>query len=368
VISGALFLSFWIFSGRIVKNRRDWLNQQWTIVVIVLMLLPWIGLLWAEDPAAGLKLAKKSYYWLYAFAIASLAFSRNSVTTLLGAFIAGLSVLTLFSLIEFAGFGEVVKALPTMYKGTKHIITSLFHVFGMLVLSFYFPRVSGTRRKGLVLFLMAVFFLSLAAGKGRIGYLAFAVLSPLIIYNIFGRIRMATIAAISALIIVALALSPTVRDRAAQAYEDIESYRSLDPNTSIGLRLVMWNAAVKVFLDSPVIGAGTGGYKSAMKNYEHKNLHPAYRNFSHPHNSFLYMAASYGIVGVAALVWLLALLFRNGWRCRNSALGFSMLAFALVLTTGSLTDTQILNVHTAMLFGLFAGLQGHLGEECTPSL
>jgi O-antigen ligase len=75
-----------------------------------------------------------------------------------------------------------------------------------------------------------------------------------------------------------------------------------------------------------------------------------------PHNSFFYIAVSYGIVGLACFFWLLAMYFRKGWRHRNTVAGYSMLAFGLVLLTGSLTGTQINSLATGYLFALFMGL------------
>ena len=90
VISGMISLGVWIFSGKFIQDRHKWLDQPWFIPVILLILLPWIGLLWSDDIYSGLKFAKKSYYWLYAFAILSVC-PIYSPKILINSFLAGRS-------------------------------------------------------------------------------------------------------------------------------------------------------------------------------------------------------------------------------------------------------------------------------------
>ena len=361
VIAGCLALGIWLFSGKFWKERQNWLNQKWTKPVIVFALLPWTGLLWSNDISTGLHFAQKSYYWLYAFAIASTAFSVRDIRTLLNSFIAGLLLVSTISWMQFAGLIPFVKGLPTILAwGGKYITLSLLFVFGILVLSFYFSRVREIKYKRFIIFLMLYFYSTLFLSPGRIGYLTFGLLSPLIIYNLLGQRHIIKIAAITTLITGALFLSPTVQSRVALVTNDVKSYREMNPDTSVGLRLHVWKGAIRIFLENPIFGTGTGGYQLAMKKYETPQLPCEVYKFSQPHNSFLYMAANFGMVGLSSLFWLFGVLLKNGWQNRQHITGFSILTFTLVLLIGSLTDTQILSVATGMLFALLTGLQKHL--------
>jgi|Deesub1362A_J573_1020465.scaffolds.fasta_scaffold00004_125 O-antigen ligase len=361
VIAGILSLCVWVFSGKFIKERDRWLRQDWAKPVAVLILLPWIGLLWSEDMETGLSFAKKSYYWLYAFAVASLTL-RHSVEPLLKAFIAGLFIISAVSVMQFAGVIPLGGKLPTVFSG-KSITASLLLVFGMLILSFYFTKADGLKRKGLIVFLLIFFFLALSAGSGRAGYLAFVLLSPLMVYNFLGQKHIIKVIVFTGLAVGMLFLSPVVQSRVAEVAKDIKAYHEMNPNTSVGLRLHMWSGAIKIFLENPVIGTGTGGYQSAMRKYKIPQLAPEFQEFTQPHNSFLYMAANFGIVGLITLLWLFAVLLRNGWQNRKDIAGFSILSFTLVVLIGSLTDTQILSVATGILFAAFTGLQTVLVRE-----
>jgi O-antigen ligase len=94
-----------------------------------------------------------------------------------------------------------------------------------------------------------------------------------------------------------------------------------------------------------------------MKKYDTPELKAKHMEFVHPHNSFLFMAANYGIVGVISLCWIFFIYLKSAWRHRDTLMGFSILSFGLIVLIGSFTDTQILQIHTAILFALFTGLQ-----------
>ena len=362
VISGAIALAIWIFSGKALKDKDKWLKQKWTLPVLIFMLLPWVGLLWTNDVKGGLDFAKKSYYWLYAFAIASIWLSREHIKTLLNAFLAGLLLISTISLLQFIGLVPILEWMPTIFSG-KSITASLLLVFGMLILSFYFKEANKIRHKAIIASIMALFFLTLAIGIGRAGYLAFIVLSPLIVYNLMGQRHIIKIAIVTFITIVALSLSPTVQNRIELLASDIKAYQESNPNTSIGLRLHMWQGAVKIFLENPIIGVGTGGYQLAMKKYETPNLAPENRELVDPHNSYLYMASNFGILGIISLFWMFAVLLKNGLRNHHDITGFAILSYTLVLMIGSLTNTQILSLATAFLFAIFTGLQAHMKEK-----
>lgn len=360
VILGLTTLSLWIFSGKFFKDRDKWLKEKWFPPVLLFMILPWIGLFWSNDIKTGLDFASKSHYWLFALACASLDFYRYSAKTIVDSFLCGLCFIALIFIMQFAGI--IPKTNGVNLGFINPITSSLLFVFGILILSFYYSKTNLIKHKVLVAFLMGLFFLSIAIGSGRIGYLSLMLLSPIIAYNLLGRRHILKIAVISILMIGLLLLSPMVQNRIALVASDIKEYQNMNPNTSIGLRLHMWKGAINIFLENPIIGVGTGGYQMAMKKYEIPQLAPEFREFSQPHNSFLYMAANFGIVGLISLFWLFFVFLKKGWIYRDNLIGFSILSLGMIVLIGSLTDTQILQVHTGILFAIFTGLQRALDE------
>jgi O-antigen ligase len=224
----------------------------------------------------------------------------------------------------------------------------------MLLLSFLFADAQAGWMKALCVAGMAAYLVNLAVIPGRSGHLAFIVLSPVMLYQMLGKKRLIWIAVGAVALMALLFSSSTVRDRAALAVDEVRAYYDEGKvDTSVGMRLHMYDGAWRIFMEHPVIGAGTGGYEIEMdKRAASSNL----PSFAHPHNSFLYMAASYGVVGLGVFVWMLAVFIRSAWRARKSLGGFAALAFALVLLVGSITDTQFLTLGTGTLFAMFVGM------------
>ncbi|MBI2400981.1 MAG: hypothetical protein HYV23_08015 [Deltaproteobacteria bacterium] len=69
------------------------------------------------------------------------------------------------------------------------------------------------------------------------------------------------------------------------------------------------------------------------------------------------MAVSFGAIGVLSICWIFVQFIGTGWTHMNHLTGFSILAFGLIVAIASLTDTQIIQVHTGMLFAMLTGLQ-----------
>ena len=95
-----------------------------------------------------------------------------------------------------------------------------------------------------------------------------------------------------------------------KAYHDsaIDSpYRT----TSIGGRFEMWQAAWSIFVDNPTLGVGWGNYQVNAKKMVDQGLrHPKAAKHGHPHNEYLSVLASGGLLGLLALLFLLAIPLR----------------------------------------------------------
>lgn len=121
----------------------------------------------------------------------------------------------------------------------------------------------------------------------------------------------------------------------------------------------MWSGALSILASHPFFEVGTGGYTGEMDRMKEVERMPS---IAHPHNDFLHAGVSYGILGVVALAWVYFILFRDGWRKRNTIEGFSTLSSIIVLFVGSLTATQTMTNATGMLLALFLGLNGRREE------
>jgi O-antigen ligase len=362
VICGVFVLSVWVISGRFIKDFSMWRNSRILLPVIILAILPWIGLLYTPSLQDGLGIARKSYYWFYAAALAPVLTMRKQSDLIIKMFLAGLWLNSAISICQFARIVPLREGVATGLIGgsSSWIAFSLLLTTGIVIASFYFLKAQSKRERLLYLFLMLQYFVTLGFVGGRSGYLALIVLSPLIACNIIGQRHFAKILIVSIVAVALLFSFPTVRSRFAKAAEDIELYQQGNVNTSVGLRFHIWEIAIKEIKRSPFLGVGTAGFQKSWEIYKED---PALPFISHPHNSFLFVMVSYGILGLLAFCQLLFLMLCRGWKHRGKPLGFAVFAFTMVFAIGSVTDTEIIVFATATALPLFAGIAGAIDES-----
>ena len=91
-----------------------------------------------------------------------------------------------------------------------------------------------------------------------------------------------------------------------------------EPSTAV-TRLMLWQSAVRMFMDHPVFGIGPGGYNRALKAYASDSLRALEnpkieREYLHAHNGFLNLLAEFGLVGTAVAMVFLAWVILNVFR------------------------------------------------------
>ena len=370
VICGAFVIGVWIVSGTFLKDMKIWITSDMKIPVLILMVLPWIGLIYTPVRPEGLNVALKTHYWIFTIALmpvlrlrvrAEEQGERGHPDVILRIFLAGLLLNSVLSTLQVLDVIPLRRGLPVGLMGgdSAHIPFSLLLISGILVSSFYFFKARSWKVRAAYAVIMLQFFVTMSFVGARSGYLALIVMSPLLVYNLVGRRHFLRILAGSIILICLLFASPVVQSRVAKIKDDLSHYAQGDVNTSIGLRFHMWEIAWAEIKKSPFIGTGTAGFVWSWEHYKNKASLPFFIH-GNPHNSFLYMTVSFGLPGLAAFCWLLFIMARNGWHRRNSPLGFGVLSFTIVFITGSLVDTPLLSIAAAHAFSLFAGIAGAL--------
>ena len=360
-ILGACILALWIFSGEFFRRKDSYLQETWFPPVVAMVILPWLGLLWSADPSGlGLNYAEKTYYWLYALALASVQFRRFGTDTIIKAFLGGL---LLNSFVAFLQVGGMVPRFSewgsTGYTGfySGYNTLAILLVLGMMVASFYFRRAGEKRGKILNACLMAAYFLHLMILEGRGGYLTFIMVSPIMVYNILNGKRILLMVLAYVIITGLMFSSPIVRYRVVNTTESLQHHFEAGGDVTTGKkystyvdRIYMWRWAIYLFAKHPLLGVGTGGYKEAIL------AEGGEEGIAHPHNNILHMAVSFGIIGLFVFGWLFWVLLKTGWRNRGESVGFFVFASSLVILVGGMTDTHILDAGGAFLLAVTTGL------------
>ena len=128
-------------------------------------------------------------------------------------------------------------------------------------------------------------------------------------------------------------------------------------NQSNAERFLIWNSALHMFEDHPVLGVGLGQYKD---NYQKKYISPEAKEpkLEHAHNNFMQMLAESGIVGFGGFVILISGLigysFKRFFKNKNPY-ALMMCASTLALVLQGLTEYNFGNSAVMKCFWLLQG-------------
>ncbi len=356
MIAFALALIIWILSGKVFRDISV-IKQNWFFPVIALVALHWIGLLYSLDTDLGLDYALKTKYWIAALVTAGIIFNEKRLDILLKWFWAGLLAGAFLAMLQSAGLMEPVrKDFPGF--GVVHTLVCMYLIIGILMASLYFRKARSIKARMVFLAMILIFIFHLAVLKGRAGYLVFALVSPFVANNIAARFSIKFRIVAGIILAAALLLSPVVRKVITDSYEKVSSQKEklLEGKFDNDVpRFYITHEAVEVFLSHPFRGIGTGSLPVPTKAHGHR--------VDHPHNNFLYMGTSFGIIGIAVCAWLFVQMFYLSWKARKTVTGYFVLSTCGVLFWGGMFDTAILNNGTLIFLTMTYGMMNSLNEQ-----
>jgi O-antigen ligase len=350
-LTAAFVLFFASGAGREALGR--WHTLGWVAPALMLAAFPLLSLVVHDDRAAAVSHLGLSYYWVLAFGT-FLASSTYSVLPWLRAFVAGMFVVFCYS--TAATLGWVAAQWSPSAMG-NYILTSQLLAMAIVLLSVLYRHERERWLRWCYLLLMGGFYAGLLTGDGRSGMLAVLVLMPFVFFNIFPHASMRRVVLVTAIAVGVLLMSPRVQTRIEAAVNDLTLLQSEVTATSLGYRYEMWRTAASIIHDHPWLGAGPEGFNKVWHSIPKTGQGV---EFVEPHNAFLYYASSYGLPGLAALVWLYVALLLSGWRRRATLEGGVLFAFAVVCIVGSFTNTMFRGTVSHTWLMLFIGLEGGL--------
>ncbi|MFL9628055.1 O-antigen ligase family protein [Aeromonas jandaei] len=156
---------------------------------------------------------------------------------------------------------------------------------------------------------------------------------------------------ISFLLIIAVFTSFTaIEERVKQTEVEFQEITNGNYDTSIGLRLQLWGAAIDIIKTHPLSGLGTIEYKSKMEEqYQNGLITSKALSFkdSHFHNQFLDSYVRYGILGLvlAVLIFISPVYILN---VMERGIKLSFIGIAILLIVAGLTDVPLM--HTGLIY------------------
>jgi len=333
VLCGVLTLADWWRPGgeRFLRTPIDLPALGWLLAMIV-------ASVFSLDPGESAPRIKKAFLLaaipVAAFHARDARIARAAVIALL----VSAAAATVYALARFAhdggAFPARVRGLvghPLTYGGQATLLASL----AMALLA----RGPGRRwvlAAGAFLVLLAP---ALLGSYTRSAWIATFVAGCVIL----SRVKARLLPLAGAVVIAALLLAPGgYRERALSVFQP-KSIWNVE-------RLLLWDAGLRMFRDHPITGVGLQDLAPLLEHYRSPEAHERH---GHLHNVVIQVAATMGVLGLAALVWLWIGLYRTaGHRWRAA------------LPRGDLDSALRLAAVAALTGFLVAGLfEWNLGDE-----
>lgn len=361
LISAVTVLVVWLLTGSVYLDRHDWNGQSWVMPVLLVSLLPWFGLAWSQEPGLGVSSAGKTYYWVFAFVAAGAFKCEKNLKAAMMLFLAGVTLFSVLILLNECSIFPNTHFYRLLF-GRGYNTFSLLVVSSICLAAYFYRQARSPRYQTALLALIIILSVTVTQLIARNGYLTLIVLSPWICATMFGVRRVIPVLVSLLFISILLFTSSKVQKRLAQVSQEMGRFTTSSDaellKTSTALRLVMWEQAWIIIKNKPLIGAGTAGYQ-----IEANRNRPGFQ-FTHPHSSYLYVAASYGMLGIALYGWLGVVSLSRAWRARDRLCGHCILAFLLVGMVGSFTETLILSPASGIILGFITGIPTEIDKEC----
>jgi O-antigen ligase len=340
------------FREKIIKNYKT----LWGVCGVLLFVYILISCLWSPAPWSSQMTVMNKYCKLLYLPILSVGF-MNPKTRLwtLNAYLAAMVVTCICSLLKSKGLILTGDPGEVFYN---HIITGFMVAFGSFIAVLLTIKSQGWAK--VVYGLIAVFtsYQVLFINTGRTGYILYAVLMMLVLFNNLS-IRRAMIGGVlfSITFVIAYTFSNTMHSGVDSLASDVIQYRHHELNTSLGYRIQFHDYAKSLFLEHPIAGIGTGGFKY---RFHQDNPIPSWGDeLKDPHSQYWLTLSEQGLIGFILFMCFLGSIYVISYQLyeyKSLLLGM-LAAFCL----GCMTDTilcystagYLLVVITALCFGEF---------------
>lgn len=358
----------------IVTGRAQVVRSGLNLPVLLFLLAAVLSLADAFNPAISLRaLSRLVFLVLTFFLILNYFHDSRQIHRLLLTVLASFAGVILYAVLQQMGI-DLVGA----YKGRSAVDSTLgnpdfFAGYLLGVIPLLLVLVLTAKNKSRVLVIVAALagaaFLFLT--RSRAGFLGFVLCFLIVLFFIFMsknvdksmKKRWVQLTLIGVVLVMALTWT------SGSALSRISETLNLKSG-SIRSRLLFYQATVDIVGDHPITGTGLGSFYHVYPKYRVPEMKQVYTYVETPkqtHNDYLQIASEMGLVGLAALVYLLFAFFRTGWSTlRKDAPGprrwltLGLIAGCAGILVQILFDFNLHRPANALYFWCILGLMGAL--------
>ena len=97
----------------------------------------------------------------------------------------------------------------------------------------------------------------------------------------------------------------SIQGRMNEMVQDLQAFFNNDKDTSVGMRLQIWAASLRIFLDHPLFGVGDAGYREQVSRFVDSGVistKAAEFALAEVHQQILSYAVKYGLMGLLSML------------------------------------------------------------------
>ena len=234
----------------------------------------------------------------------------------------------------------------------NHIVTSFMMVFAAYLSCIM--AIKHKRKTSIIFYVLALLFSYqlLFINTGRAGYiLYFILMNMLIIQYLPLKYIVAGILSFSVLFTLLSYQSHVLSKEIHQVVFELKAYQHGQKESRIGYRIMFHDYAKHLFVESPWLGHGTGGFSAAVKR---DALFPDFNNLLDPHSQYWLVASEFGLLGLLVLFYFFVSLLKTSFQLKD--MRPVMLGLLVSFFIANLTDSLLLYSVIGYLFIAFSGL------------
>jgi O-antigen ligase len=357
--AGSILAMLLILAALLSVNRKAAFAEAFSnpvvITIFIYITLHIFGLLWTQDMPMGFEFVERQWKLLLLPVFMTLV-KKEHTSYYLWAFVFAIFLKACKAYLVWLGIITLPPSSIFTTMGTSHVIYNPMLALACYIvlqhLLFNEPKIPAKIvQLGLFIFLSCNMFITV----GRTGQIAFFVFLVVIVFQTFFTLSkvkfMAGLLCIPLLILATYQYSPTFKERAQLAVNEVLHYESREL-TSMGLRVWFLKNSAEIIAKSWRTGVGTGDFPMEYEKINRVNS-PTLPATDNPHNQYVLVLIQFGVVGVISLIAIFCSQVNLAFVWAKDSLTPLRQAFPIFFLVIMLAESYLQIYATGFLFSLF---------------
>ena len=355
-----MIIFYWLFFYRQYLETWQLIKRSKVLQAFLLFFgLHLIGLIWTSDLRWGMHIVGKERLFIFAPILMTFALKKH-IKFYIASYIAAM---TFSEAISYMIWLQIIPPIfsashndPTPFM--SHITYNPFLALSIYLIGHFllFDRKQSIYKK----IFLSIFFTTMSINMfitgGRAGQVAYFLTIFTISLQYF-KDKMLRAFAFSSVLIIAIfstayLTSEIFHNRVNQAITEASNYDQ-NRNSSVGLRINFAINTIDIIKDNPIIGVGTGDFKTAYKETNSINS-PELPSTVQPHNMYLLVFSQLGVLGFLSLLYIFYRQIEHAISQKDKLIKHLGIYLPLMFGVIMLSDSYLLGHYTTALYIYFS--------------